>query len=655
MKRRTLPGILALLFTLALWAGGLCAPAFAENDFSLDKRAWVSAGSGSQKLAFEPKISGVYDLYAFCGSGDPVSRALLLCDGAVVARGSGGGHLLSASLAAGKRYVLEIQLRWDCTLEWMRHMTGRSLLLPEVLDSDVTQGVILQPGNAQWYAFTAQSGRTGIYLSADGAGNVSLRGEIYDETGTRLVQSRYRGGAAYLYLEGEAGKTYYLRVYAAGTGVGKFRVRKKSFHGQAPEQLEILTGDMTLLEGAMRSVRARTEPRGNYGDMVWASSDESVATVSDAGVVTAQGPGEARITVYAYGGLSQSITVTVLPVVPRSISYPAGEITLRAGDAQTPELLVYPLAASDAEFTYASSNEEVATISQAGEITALAEGDAVVYARYGEMEAALQVHVEPAPTRYRALLIGEQMYQSGVNTVRTGSVNTVYNLQSLFETAQYEGESCPTRVEIDITAQELQAAVTEFFAGARECDVSIFYISCHGSARAGETVLQFSDGSELTGSQLERMLRAVPGTVVVLADFCDSGGVIGGEASLAQELVNVFAGGNAAFSGSKYKVLASAARGQDSYRLGYGDEEGQTATVFCRALCDGLGWNMEGQRRGSLSADADYSGQITLWEAYRYTLRRVKWYLALADGSTGKYQQDVQIYPEGDGLILFSR
>ena len=91
----------------------------------------------------------------------------------------------------------------------------------------------------------------------------------------------------------------------------------------------------------------------------------------------------------------------------------------------------------------------------------MAEGDAVVYARYGEMEAALQVHVEPAPTRYRALLIGEQMYQSGVNTVRTGSVNTVYNLQSLFETAQYEGESCPTRVEIDITAQELQAAVTE--------------------------------------------------------------------------------------------------------------------------------------------------------------------------------------------------
>ena len=64
---------------------------------------------------------------------------------------------------------------------------------------------------------------------------------------------------------------------------------------------------------------------------------------------------------------------------------------------------------------------------------------------------------------------------------------------------------------------------------------------------------------------------------------------------------------------------------------------------------------MEGQRRGSLSADADYSGQITLWEAYRYTLRRVKWYLALADGSTGKYQQDVQIYPEGDGLVLFSR
>ena len=367
MKRRTLPGILALLFTLALWAGGLCAGLPLRKTIS----PWTS-GPGSAPEAvrrswrLNRRSAGYTTCTPFAAAGTPFPGRCYCATARWWPGAAASGHLLSASLAAGKRYVLEIQLRWDCTLEWMRHMTGRSLLLPEVLDSDVTQGVILQPGNAQWYAFTAQSGRTGIYLSADGAGNVSLRGEIYDETGTRLVQSRYRGGAAYLYLEGEAGKTYYLRVYAAGTGVGKFRVRKKSFQGQAPEQLEILTGDMTLLEGAMCSVRARTEPRGNYGDMVWASSDESVATVSDAGVVTAQGPGEARITVYAYGGLSQSITVTVLPVVPRSISYPEGEITLRAGDAQTPELLVYPLAASDAEFTYTSSNEEVATISQTG-------------------------------------------------------------------------------------------------------------------------------------------------------------------------------------------------------------------------------------------------------------------------------------------------
>ena len=655
MRKWATPGILALLLTLALWAGGLCMPARAENDFSLDKRAWISAEGGFQRLSFEPKISGVYDLFAFCGSEDPVSRALLLCDGAVVARGSGGGHLFSASLAAGKRYVLEIQLRWDCALEWMRHMSGRSLLMPETLEGEMTQGIILQPGNAQWYEFTAQSNRTGIYLTVDVAESISLRGEIYDQTGARLAQSRYRGGAAYLYLEGETGKKYYLRVYAVGTGVGKFRVLRKSFREQAPEQLEILTGDMTLLEGAMRSVRARTEHGGDQEEMVWVSSDESVATVSDTGVVTARKAGEARITVYVYGGLSQSITVTVVPVVPQSISYPAGEITLRVGDVQTPELLVYPLAAADAEFTYASSNEAVVSISETGEITAQAEGEAVIYARYGEMEAALSVQVDPAPTRYRALLVGEQMYQSGVNTVRTGSVNTVYNLQALFETAQFDGESCATRVEIDITAQELQEAVSEFFVWAQECDVSIFYISCHGYARAGETVLQFSDGSELTGSQLEQILRTVPGTVVVLADFCDSGGIIDGTQSLSQGLVNVFSGGGAAFSGSKYKVLASAALGQDSYRLGYGDEEGQTATVFCRALCDGLGWDMENQRRGSISADGDFNGRITLWEAYRYTLRRVKWYLALADGNTGQYQQDVQVYPEGDGFVLFSR
>ena len=169
------------------------------------------------------------------------------------------------------------------------------------------------------------------------------------------------------------------------------------------------------------------------------------------------------------------------------------------------------------------------------------------------------------------------------------------------------------------------------------------------------TFMHFVDGSVIAACDLEAALRKVPGTIVVIADCCDSGGLIGaygGMSDIAGGVISAFAGEDAAFSSSKYKVLTSAAVGQDSYRLGYDLGGNEAITVFAWALCDALGWDVDDQRRGPLSADADYDGSITLWEAYQYTKRRVMWYLSRAGG---QYVQDVQVYPEGDMFTLFER
>jgi len=274
---------------------------------------------------------------------------------------------------------------------------------------------------------------------------------------------------------------------------------------------------------------------------------------------------------------------------------------------------------------------------------------------YGELMDELSVKVEEAPPRYRALMISEQNYLADVNTVRVGAVNTAYNLESLFSMASYDGEKCTTAVEVDLTAQEALEAIERAFAGAVEKDISILYISCHGYYANGMTMLQFVDGSEIAACDLEAALRKIPGTVVIIADCCDSGGLIGTYADMADisgGIITAFAGEGAAFSSSKYKVLASAAVGQDSYRLGYSLDSSEAITVFAWALCDALGWDVDDQYRGPLSADADYDGRITLWEAYLYTDRRVMWYLSRA-GS--QYVQDVQVYPAGDMFTLFER
>ena len=363
------------------------------------------------------------------------------------------------------------------------------------------------------------------------------------------------------------------------------------------------------------------------------------------------------ISVYGYGGLSAHINVTVSAVEPEDIFYFDATLDLSVGDAVTPELTVYPAAASDAEFVYASSAADVAAISDAGEITALSEGVAVVTASYGDLEAEIVVTVGPAPARHRALLIGEHQYATDVNSVRKGSVNTVYNLESLLDTVSYEGGvGCETTVALDLTRDGFLQAIAGAFSGAKEDDVSILYVSAHGYFRDGMSILQMVDGSEIPACDLERALREIPGTIVLLIDCCDSGGFIGTYDemdSFVGGVVAAFSGEAAPFGGAKYKVLASASLMQDSYRIGYGDsgDEGGTATVFARALCDGSGWDMDDQRKGALNADTDYNGQITLWEAYLYTSRRVHWYLSLA--GDGAYAQDVQVYPKGDNFVLF--
>lgn len=658
MKRRAVAVLAALILALTAMVGAVCARADMSAAFSRDWSAHVVFGSsGKRTVCFTPDVSGSYDLYAFDSDSGIIRRAVLRRDGEIVAQGNGKQLLMNVALSAGKSYTLEMEGDGECDIELMRHTAGRSILMATELDNGKSGGQILRPGNAVWHSITIDGARASIYITPEMQKGLSLRAGIYTASG-RLVatSSEMAGGGCRIYIEPEAGEKYVLRVSSPTGGAGEYEVKIAISEQAAPDSVEIITGNLTMQEGTMRSVRARTWPLDSDQDIAWATSDAQVAQVDENGVVTATGEGIARITAYAYGGLCAAIEVTVEKVEPQYLSYRGEYINVREGDVLTPSLQVYPAAAADDEgLVYSSSAPEIVSISQTGEISALSQGAAVITVEYGDLSASLNVYVDEAPTRYRALLISVQSYPQDVNSVRMGAVNTVYNMESLMSTASYDGEECAVTVEIDLTADETYAAIETTFADAREKDVSILYLSCHGYYRDGMTIMQFSDGSEIAACDLEAALRKIPGTIVILADFCDSGGLIAGydgTHSLAGGVISAFSGEDAAFSSSKYKVLASAALGQDSYRLSFDGDDSSAVTVFARALCDALGWSIDDQRRGPLNADSDYDGEITLWEAYQYARRRVKWYLSRAGGA---YTQDVQVYPEGDMFVLFER
>ena len=68
------------------------------------------------------------------------------------------------------------------------------------------------------------------------------------------------------------------------------------------------------------------------------------------------------------------------------------------------------------------------------------------------------------------------------------------------------------------------------------------------------------------------------------------------------------------------------------------------------------GWDIDRDQRGTMGADFNYDGKITMAEMQIYLQERVNWYMDIVSGITGQdYRQSVQVYPQGDPLVLFER
>ena len=114
-------------------------------------------------------------------------------------------------------------------------------------------------------------------------------------------------------------------------------------------------------------------------NVVWTSSDTSVATVSQDGVVTPLRAGNTIITV-KIGDASATCNVTVsLPeVLVTSMTLDQSSITLEEGKTTELTAAVYPDNAVNKNVTFTSSNPSVATVDENGKVTAVSEGSATI-------------------------------------------------------------------------------------------------------------------------------------------------------------------------------------------------------------------------------------------------------------------------------------
>ena len=156
--------------------------------------------------------------------------------------------------------------------------------------------------------------------------------------------------------------------------------------------IDLLEEDLELYTGETGRLDAIVTPSSANTPLVWASSDETVATVSG-GCIQAISPGKAVITVSA-NGLSASCTVEVSKrVIPvESVSLDRTELSMEVDETVTLTSTVSPADATDRTVDWTVADPEIVSV-QDGQVTALKEGSTVVTASAGGKSASCTVTV----------------------------------------------------------------------------------------------------------------------------------------------------------------------------------------------------------------------------------------------------------------------
>ena len=213
----------------------------------------------------------------------------------------------------------------------------------------------------------------------------------------------------------------------------------------APIEVKRITLDRTSLNLGLNKTRTlvATVAPSNATDktVTWTSSDSSIATVSNTGVVRGVAYGTATITATSSNGLTATCTVHVVPTPVEGVSLNKTSTTLLInGSTYGTEQLSATITPADAvnkNVTWTSSNPAVATVSSTGLVTAVANGTTTITVTTEDGNYTASCTVKVRTRRTATLNINNSYFTYGV---------TSYNYTTPYgQTIRVEFSSIQTR------------------------------------------------------------------------------------------------------------------------------------------------------------------------------------------------------------------
>lgn len=221
-------------------------------------------------------------------------------------------------------------------------------------------------------------GRKVVWVSSDAAiATVSSNGEV---TGRAVGEVQIAASAE--------GKNAIAQITVNPTPVATVRL--------SPTSGDLLVGQTVQLVAEPLDVGGAVLPNR---PVIFSSSNETAASVSSAGLVTALAPGSAIITAASEGKTAiATITVSVVPVVAVVVTPTDNPLVV----GQTAQLSAVPQSADGQPLAgrpvlWATSEPSVASVSSTGLVTAIAPGNATITATSEGKSGSASVTVSPKP------------------------------------------------------------------------------------------------------------------------------------------------------------------------------------------------------------------------------------------------------------------
>ena len=179
-------------------------------------------------------------------------------------------------------------------------------------------------------------------------------------------------------------------IYARGGGVATISVTTADnelteyckVHVISPlKSLALYNNNVKLKKGSeMRLVVNYNPSDTTERDVVWSSSDDEVVSVNKYGVITANNPGTATITVTSADTKKTATCIVTVFIPVEHVVLDQENLTLAKGSEKKIQATVSPSNATDKNIEWRSSDENIATVNQDGVVTAVGQGKAIITA-----------------------------------------------------------------------------------------------------------------------------------------------------------------------------------------------------------------------------------------------------------------------------------